>query len=588
MRVRAKIYTIVAVLGLTAAAIAGIGVQAIHGLGQESKLLEEAGKRALYAERLDKLVTAVVMESRGIYASETTDQARPFAQNLRQDLDLIDKLFVEWAPIVPEKTRPVLEALMAQAAEFRSFRLETARLGTEVSPAAANAQGNTEANRANRKAFQAQINGALEKILADLKRIEVETSDYADEMRLLSLAVGSVGLLLGVAIAVFIGTRQLARPLGDVTATLKAMAEDRLEVTVPQRKSADEIGEIWTTVEHFLARLREARAARASEEDHRRREDAAEGARREAERQAQAAEQQRMADGLRRAEEQAQRARELAGAVSNFEASIAEVISTLSAAADELSANAGVLTGTARDTTERATSVAAAAEQASTNVQTVASATEELTSSSREIGRQVQQSAELSNQAVCDAQDATGIMQVLERGSDAIGNVVKLIQDIAGQTNLLALNATIEAARAGEAGKGFAVVASEVKSLANQTAKATEDITGQIGEIQTATGKAVDAIARISRQISDMSLVSNTIASAVEQQIAATSEIARNVEQAALGTNEVSSAIQEVQTVATEAGGASSQVLVSAGDLSRQAARLRQEVDRFLVTVKAA
>jgi methyl-accepting chemotaxis protein len=588
MRVKAKIYTIVAVLGLTAAAIAGIGARAIHGLGQEALLLEEAGKRVLYAERLDKLVTAVVMESRGIYAADSVEKARPFADNLRQDLDLIDQLFVDWAPLVPEKNRPVLEALMAQAAEFRAFRLELARLGTEVSPAAADAQGNNEVNRANRKAFQAQINGALEKIQADLKRIEGETRDYADEMQMLSLAVGGVGLLFGVGIAVFIGTRQLARPLGEVTATLKAMAEDRLEVTVPQRKSADEIGEIWTTVEHFLARLREARAARAREEDNRRREEAAESARREAERQAQSVEQQRMADELRRAEEMARRARDLAGAVTNFESTIAEVISTLSAAADELSANAGVLTGTARDTTERATSVAAAAEQASTNVQTVASATEELTSSSREIGRQVQQSAELSNQAVSDAQDATGIMQVLERGSDAIGNVVKLIQDIAGQTNLLALNATIEAARAGEAGKGFAVVASEVKNLANQTAKATEDITGQIGEIQTATGKAVDAIARISRQISDMSLVSNTIASAVEEQIAATSEIARNVEQAALGTNEVSSAIQEVQTVATEAGGASSQVLVSAGDLSRQAARLRQEVDRFLVTVKAA
>ncbi|MFZ2870215.1 methyl-accepting chemotaxis protein [Zavarzinia sp.] len=588
MRVKAKIYAIVAVLGLTAASIAGIAIHAINGLGAQSTLLDEAGKRALYAERLDRLVTAVVMESRGLYAATDSQAAKPFAEGLKNYLDQIDQNFADWAPLVPEANRHILVDLQNQAAEFRRFRLELARVAVEQNPAAAATLGNNDENRANRKAFQTSISAALEKILANLKQIQTESADYASQMQTLLIGATIIGLLLGTSIAVYIGTRQLAKPLAEVTGALQEMANEKLEVTVPTRKSSDEIGDIWRTVENFLTRLKDARDARGREAENRARQEAAEHARIEAERQARDAEQKRMAEDLRRAEDQSRRARELAQAVGAFEANIAEVVNTLSAASNELSASAEVLTGTARDTSERATSVSAAAEQASANVQTVASATEELTSSSREIGRQVQQSAELSNHAVADAENATGIMQMLEKGSDAIGNVAKLIQDIAGQTNLLALNATIEAARAGEAGKGFAVVASEVKNLANQTAKATEEISGQISEIQAATRNAVDALARVSRQISDMSLVSNTIASAVEEQIAATAEIARNVEQASVGTNEVSSSIQGVQMVATEAGNASSEVLSAAGDLSRQAENLRREVDRFLVTVKAA
>ncbi len=588
MRVRAKIFAIVAIMGVVAAVIAGMSLNALNSVAERDELLVAAGQRALNAERLNRLIAEVVMESRGIYAAADRDAAKPFATNLTKDLDAIDALFAEWAPLVPPAKRPVLDALMKQAAEFRDFRMALAKAGVEDSPAAANALGNNEANRANRKAFQAVVDGALKEILEDLARHRAEAKAFGDTMEMVVVATAAIGLIFGIGIAAYIGTRQLARPLGEVTATVTAIAGDKLDVSVPAQKSNDEVGEIWRAVETLVKQLREARDARAREAENRRRQHEAEEARQETERKSAQAEQARMAEDLRRAEEQTRRARELAEAVTGFEGTIAEVVATLSSAANELRSNAEVLTGTARDTTDRATSVAAAAEQASTNVQTVASATEELTSSSREIGRQVQQSAELSNKAVTDAEAANGIMQLLERGSDAIGNVVKLIQDIAGQTNLLALNATIEAARAGEAGKGFAVVASEVKSLANQTAKATEDITAQITEIQASTAKAVEAIARVSHQINDMSMVSNTIASAVEEQIAATAEIARNVEQAALGTNEVSSSIQGVQVVASEAGGASAQVLTSAGDLSQQAERLRREVDRFLSTVKHA
>ncbi len=588
MRVRAKIYTIVGIMGLVAAAITGLAFYTVDSYGEQMARTERAEHRAFLAERLNRLVTAVVMESRGIYMAADRQVAKPFAEGLHRNLEQIDQLLAQWAPLVPPDETEVFKSLSARAAEFRAFRVETARLGTEESPEAANQQGNTDANRQNRKAFQAEIDAVLTGIFQDRDRILAESKEFAARMEWVLAGFAAGGIILGIAAAAYIGTRQLSRPLGNVTRTLTAMAGDDLEVTLPARRSRDEIGEIWAAVEHFLTRLREAREARRQEAENRQRQEQAEAARREAERRAQAAEQERLADNLRRAEEQARRAAELGSAVSSFEGGIAEVIATLSAAANELRANAEVLTGTARDTTDRATSVAAAAEQASVNVQTVASATEELTSSSREIGRQVHHSAELSQQAVGDAEAANATMQALEQGSSSIGNVVKLIQQIAGQTNLLALNATIEAARAGEAGKGFAVVASEVKTLANQTAKATEEISIQIADIQHSTAEAVAAIARVSRQIDDMSAVSSTIASAVEEQIAATGEIARNVEQAALGTNEVSTAIHEVQNVAAEAGGASSLVLTAAGDLSRQAERLRQEVDRFLVTVKAA
>jgi methyl-accepting chemotaxis protein len=232
--------------------------------------------------------------------------------------------------------------------------------------------------------------------------------------------------------------------------------------------------------------------------------------------------------------------------------------------------------------------VAAASEEASTNVQAVASATEELSSSITEISRQVQESARVANEAVGQARVTTERVSELSRAATRIGDVVELINTIAGQTNLLALNATIEAARAGEAGRGFAVVASEVKALAEQTAKATGEIGQQIASIQTATEHSVGAIKDISGTIEKLSEISSTIAAAVEEQGAATQEISRNVQQAAEGTHQVSANITDVQRGANETGSASSQVLAAAQSLSGDSNRLKLEVGNFLDTVRAA
>mgnify|MGYP003642668377 CR=1 FL=1 len=271
----------------------------------------------------------------------------------------------------------------------------------------------------------------------------------------------------------------------------------------------------------------------------------------------------------------------------NFENTVKAVVEAVSSSANQVQSAAQSMSATAEETSQQSATVAAASEEATSNVQTVASAAEELSSSIEEISRQVSQSTKISNDAVEEATKANEKVQGLAEAAQKIGEVVNLINDIASQTNLLALNATIEAARAGEAGKGFAVVASEVKSLATQTAKATEEIGAQIDQIQTATNDAVQAIQGINQTISEISEISTAIASAVEEQGAATREIAGNVQQAATGTQEVSSNIVGVSQAAEQSGATATEVLQVATNLSEQADTLSRHVDEFLEQVKS-
>ena len=273
---------------------------------------------------------------------------------------------------------------------------------------------------------------------------------------------------------------------------------------------------------------------------------------------------------------------------ADFESAVGKIVGTVSSASSELESSAKKLAATAESSQHFTNTVATASEAASSNVQSVASATEELSSSVREISRQVQDSARIANEAVGQARKTTDRVSELSKAAARIGDVVDLINTIAGQTNLLALNATIEAARAGEAGRGFAVVASEVKALAEQTAKATGEIGLQISGIQSATQESVIAISEISGTIEKLSEISSTIAAAVEEQGAATQEISRNVQQTAQGTQQVSTNILEVRRGSSETGSASSQVLSAAQSLSKESRRLEEEVSRFLKTVRAA
>lgn len=283
-----------------------------------------------------------------------------------------------------------------------------------------------------------------------------------------------------------------------------------------------------------------------------------------------------------------QRAASLERLTQAFEIKVGQMVGQVSASAAELQATAESMTHTGRETAQQATNVAAAAEEASTNVQTVASAAEELAASIAEISRQLAQSARVANKAQEGAKRTDEVVKALAEGAQRIGEVVGLISSIAGQTNLLALNATIEAARAGDAGKGFAVVASEVKSLATQTARATENISQQIAQIQAATKVAVESIGGIGTTIGEISQIAANVAAAVEEQGAATQEIARNVQQAAIGTQEVTSNITSVSQGANTTGSAANQVLGAAGELSQRAEQLRREVGQYIAGVKAA
>jgi methyl-accepting chemotaxis protein len=373
----------------------------------------------------------------------------------------------------------------------------------------------------------------------------------------LAILVGALAMLVLVG-SWLMSFVTIARPIRALTVAMDRLAGGDFSVVLPGLGRKDEVGGVAAAVEKF--KIVSEQKAREEAEAKIRQDQIAAAQRK--------AEMHKLADG--------------------FEAAIGEIVDTVSSAATELEASASTLTSTAARGQQLTTMVASASEEASTNVQSVASATEELSSSITEISRQVQESARVAGEAVSQARTTTDRVGELSAAAARIGDVVELINTIAGQTNLLALNATIEAARAGEAGRGFAVVASEVKALAEQTAKATGEIGQQIASIQTATEHSVGAIKDISHTIEKLSEISSTIAAAVEEQGAATQEISRNVQQAAAGTHQVSSNITDVQHGASETGSASSQVLSAAQMLSGDSNRLKLEVEKFLRTVRAA
>ena len=383
----------------------------------------------------------------------------------------------------------------------------------------------------------------------DTSKKNYETAIYV------MISATAVAVVVAIASLLMV-TSTIVSPIGRLTVTMGALADGKLETAILDTQRSDEIGVAAKTLEVFKTKLITARDLAAAQ------------------------------DAERTAKEK--RAAQIAVRTSAFDNVIKMVLGTVSSASQQMEASAQTMQAAAEETNVQSTAVAAASEQAAANVQTVASATEELSSSISEISRQVSESSKVVTKAVEEANHTKDMVRGLDEAAGRIGRVVALITDIAEQTNLLALNATIEAARAGEAGKGFAVVASEVKNLANQIAKATEEIGGQISGIQQATKSSVEAIERIFKTIENVNQISTTIASAVEQQGAATQEIARNVEQAAAGTQEVSSNISGVTQAAGETGQVATQVLEAAKELARQSTTLRGEVDTFLADIKAA
>ncbi len=400
------------------------------------------------------------------------------------------------------------------------------------------------------------MNGLSTQVKEDVKKSEaaIDATISATIWRT-SLLVG-IGVSIGFGLLAWVAVTQIARPLGTVTTVLGSVADGNLTVEVHGTRREDEVGTIARAISHLQKQLQAAEAAKAVRE--------------------------------REQTERAERAERIALMTRDFDTSIGNMMQVVASNLTQLESTAQAMAANSEQTSRQTVVVASATEEASANVQTVATASEELSASIREIGRQVSQSSQVSQNAADDARRTSETFQVLAENARKIGDVVQLINDIASQTNLLALNATIEAARAGEAGKGFAVVANEVKHLANQTAKATEEIGQQVAGVQASTQEAVSAIGLILNRIDEINTINGAIAAAVEQQSAATEEIARNVQEAARGTQMVSSNIGNVSHAAAETGAAAKQLFDSATALGHETNSMKSTVDGFLANVRQA
>jgi len=560
LKITAKIGVIVALLVLIAATSIGFNSLSMKQTAAAySDLVDRVDVATTLNTSAGRLAEAYLSSAYQL-AAETTDEgnARLLAQTV-ESKKVYESRMEQVRKSLPEKSDIIDPVVSKFAKAFAACRpaidfAEKTKTPEEVLKAAAR--------------LKAECNPVIDGALADQVKLTQDLMAYssqraralaADSDAAIMTVIGVAGtaLLAGIALAMWIGVKGLARPIDDLKQVMEAFAGNDLKAQVPGLDRRDELGEMARTVDVFKNNALEAERMRSDQQINDKRNV-----------------EQRKADMNRLADD--------------FEGAVGQIVEAVSQASGELEASANTLTSTAQRAQHLTSTVASASEEASTNVQSVASATEQLTSSVNEISRQVQESARMAGEAVGQARRTNDRVSELSKAAARIGDVVELINTIAGQTNLLALNATIEAARAGEAGRGFAVVASEVKALAEQTAKATGEIGQQITGIQAATQESVGAIKEISGTIEKLSEISSTIAAAVEEQGAATQEISRNVQQAASGTQQVSSHIADVQRGAGETGSASSEVLSAAKKLSGDSNRLKTEVSRFLNSVRAA
>jgi methyl-accepting chemotaxis protein len=559
LSIRAKIISVVAVLLVV---MTGMGLLAVKNMRSINANTVDVSTNWLPSVRVLGDLRAGVITYRNVIRehmlAETLEEKLAAEKTLATVTESNTKIRQSYEPMI---TSPEERALYA---EWSKLWDEYKKGTQEVMALSRKAAGQTphEAHELNTKTVN-KIGISADEILKkgiDLNNTGAEkaTTDAADSY---TSALVMLAVILGVAIIAGVGVsfvviRDVSSGITSIVEPMQALGRGDLTARVPHQGEKTEIGAMADVLQVF----KEALIAKKSADE----------------------------AAAQDAEAKIERGRRVDNITRDFESMIGEIVNTVSSASSQLEASAGTLSNTAARSQELATTVSAASEEATANVQSVASATEELTSSVNEISRQVQDSARMANEAVGQARNTTERVSELSKAATRIGDVVELINTIAGQTNLLALNATIEAARAGEAGRGFAVVASEVKALAEQTAKATGEIGQQITGIQAATQDSVNAIKEISGTIEKLSEISATIASAVEEQGAATQEISRNVQQAAQGTQQVSSNITDVQRGATETGSASSQVLSAAKSLSGDSGRLRAEVSKFLTSVRAA
>jgi methyl-accepting chemotaxis protein len=549
----AKLYSIFALFALLTAAITALSDYNTRRNADVTEAIETASVAALNVERVNSLVYAVVMESRGIYMSTEAAAIKKYGDALHKFSDQLVGVVKKWESIVQADDAVQFAVFKKRIEQFIEFRRELVRRAVEIGHDAGREWGDNDANRSVRSALNTDLE-ALSKVYAERgKRIAQET-EVNRQLAFLLTFLGGLALVL-VVVGVLIIARSVARPLSAITTTIKRVAEGAEGVEVPHIDRADEIGALARAIQIFQEAMDRNRNLSS----------------------------QALLDSKAREE----RARQIETAVEAFRSAIGGVLGAVNDNASAMRETAQSIAQVASNASGRATAAAQATEQASSNVFAVASAAEELSASIEEIGRQVRQSAGVVEQAGQRTEKSVTEIESLAAATQRIDGVLNLIQAIAEQTNLLALNATIEAARAGEAGRGFAVVAHEVKTLAGQTAKATSEIGQNISMIQASTRNAVDAVREIGTAVREINEVTSNIAGAVGQQDAATREISANAQLAADGNSTLVANIGSLNDAIGDTNKAATSVLSASSDLTSTAELLSREVDKFFRDLRA-
>jgi methyl-accepting chemotaxis protein len=549
----ARLYSIFALFALLTAAIAVLSNYNTRRGSELTHAIETVNLAALNVERVNSLVYAVVMESRGVYMSTDPKVVKKYGDGLHKFNDRILGVVKQWQGIVQADDAEQFATFKKRIEQFVEFRNELVRRANEISPAAGREWGDNDANRSVRTALNKDLE-ALSKVYAERGKRIAEEIDVNHLLSLVLTCLGGIALVL-VVIGVIIIARSIARPLSVITTTIKQVAEGAEHVEVPHTGRADEIGALARAIKIFQEAMDRNRNLTAQVSD--------ESAARQ------------------------QRSRHVDASVEEFKQAIGAVLHALSENASAMRNTAQTINRVTSESSQRAVAASDATSRASGNVSAVAGAAEELSASVQEIGRQVRHSAEAVQQTGQRTEKSISEIESLAAATQRIDGVLTLIQTIAEQTNLLALNATIEAARAGDAGRGFAVVAHEVKALAGQTAKATEEIGQNVGLIQSTTKNAVDAVREIGGAVREINDITSNIAGAVGQQDAATREISANAQSAAQGNETLVVNINSLREAIGETNTAAASVLATSDDLATTAETLSREVEKFFQNLRS-